>query len=50
MSSLMFLNSSYHMLKLTERNLDAYKSTMDGNILVPPSKAFVERKIFLLAM
>lgn len=49
-SSLIPSNSSYYALKLIKRNLNAYKSMIEGNLSLLPSKAFIKRKILLLTI
>lgn len=50
MCSLMSSNSSYYVLKLPKRNLNAYKPIVEGNSLVPSLKVYTRRKILLLAI
>lgn len=47
-NSRMSSNFGYHALKFIRKNSDTYKSMMEKNSSVLPSKAFVKREILLL--
>ena len=45
----MFSNTGYHVLKFVGKNSDVYGLIVEESLLVLPLKAFIKRKISLLA-